>query len=85
MGQAKERKKRLGKWYGQPIGPGHPDFIPQPAQEEPCKSEPIEVPSDERSAQEGPKRSRKGRLGLVPIEDDSRRCFRSCPSRLSSR
>ena len=28
MGQAKERKARLGKWYGKPIGPGHPDFVP---------------------------------------------------------
>jgi hypothetical protein len=27
MGQAKERKARLGEWYGQPIGPGHPDFV----------------------------------------------------------
>jgi tetrahydromethanopterin S-methyltransferase subunit F len=28
MGQAKQRKLRLGKWYGQPIEPGHPDFVP---------------------------------------------------------
>lgn len=28
MGQAKDRKKRLGEWYGLPIGPGHPDFVP---------------------------------------------------------
>jgi hypothetical protein len=35
MGQAKERKARLGKWYGRPIGPGHPDFVP------PKKPEPI--------------------------------------------
>lgn len=35
MGQAKERKARLGKWYGHPIGPGHPDFVP------PKKPEPI--------------------------------------------
>jgi tetrahydromethanopterin S-methyltransferase subunit F len=27
MGQAKQRKLRLGKWYGQPIEPGHPDFV----------------------------------------------------------
>lgn len=35
MGQAKERKARLGHWYGRPIGPGHPDFVP------PKKPEPI--------------------------------------------
>ena len=28
MGQAKERKARLGEWYDKPIGPGHPDFVP---------------------------------------------------------
>jgi hypothetical protein len=35
MGQAKERKARLGAWYGKPIGPGHPDFVP------PKKPEPV--------------------------------------------
>jgi len=28
MGQAKERKKLLGEWYGKLVGPGHPDFVP---------------------------------------------------------
>lgn len=35
MGQAKRNKARLGKWYGRPIEPGHPDFVP------PKKPEPI--------------------------------------------
>jgi hypothetical protein len=28
MGEAKRRKERLGEFYGKPIGPGHPDFVP---------------------------------------------------------
>jgi hypothetical protein len=28
MGQSKQRKARLGEWYGKSIGPGHPDFVP---------------------------------------------------------
>jgi hypothetical protein len=35
VGQSKQRKARLGEWYGKPIGPGHPDFVP------PKKPEPI--------------------------------------------
>lgn len=35
MGQAKDRKARLGDWYGRPVEPGHPDFIP------PKKPEPV--------------------------------------------
>lgn len=35
MGQAKRKRERLGEWYGQPIGLGHPDFVP------PKKPEPI--------------------------------------------
>lgn len=26
MGQAKDKKKRLGGWYGRPVVPGHPDY-----------------------------------------------------------
>lgn len=37
MGQAKERKARLGEWYGKEIGPGHPDFVP-PKRPEPIRS-----------------------------------------------
>lgn len=35
MGQAKRNRERLGKWYGHPIVPGHPDFVP------PKKPEPV--------------------------------------------
>ena len=46
MGQAKERKKRLGKWYGQPIGPGHPDFVP-PKKPKPVRHILLFVPVDD--------------------------------------
>jgi len=42
MGQAKERKARLGKWYSKPIGPGHPDFIPPKKPERMPVSRPID-------------------------------------------
>lgn len=41
MGQAKERKARLGKWYGKPIGLGHPDFVPPKKPERMRVSRPI--------------------------------------------
>jgi hypothetical protein len=28
MGQAKDKKRRLGDWYGRPVVPGHPDYVP---------------------------------------------------------
>lgn len=34
MGQSKQRKARLGIWYGHSIEPGHPDFVP-PKRNEP--------------------------------------------------
>jgi hypothetical protein len=43
MGQAKERKERLGEWYGRPIGPGHPDFVP-PKKREPIRPIPYSDP-----------------------------------------
>ena len=28
MGEAKRRRERLGEWYGKPVVPGHPDYVP---------------------------------------------------------
>lgn len=61
MGQAKRNKARLGEWYGRPIVPGHPDYVPpkkperraETAKEEPMHSEVVRTLSGANESQEG--------------------------------
>ena len=52
MGQAKDRKARLGEWYGRPSVPGHPDFVP------PKKPERIAAPETTREEPMHPEAAR---------------------------
>ena len=59
MGQSKQNKLRLGSWYGKPIGPGHPDFVPpkkrEPVATETTKEEPMRTEAARiQRTQEGP-------------------------------
>ena len=63
MGQSKQNKLRLGSWYGKPIGPGHPDFVPpkkrepvttETTKEETTHPELVRTLTDVRRSQEGP-------------------------------
>ncbi len=65
MGQAKRNKARLGEWYGRPIVPGHPDFVPpkrserrtETAREEPMHPEVVRTLSGIDGAREVQTRS----------------------------
>ena len=52
MGQSKQRKERLGIWYGHPIEPGHPDFAP-PKKPEPKPTRQVDRVVDTHVADAG--------------------------------
>lgn len=52
MGQAKRNKQRLGEWYGRPIVPGHPDYVPPKKPERRALPRPVDRVVDDMTRKE---------------------------------